>query len=317
MRKKQSKLLSNLWIYVCATFFLCLAGCGIDNKEIITDNDKDTATFLDGEAIGLDLSAIPEYAGEPYVVVNDNRPLFSEEEKALTTSLESYSELDALGRCGVAFANIGTDLMPTKERGEISNVKPTGWQNTRYDFVDQESLYNRCHLIGFQLSGENDNEKNLITGTRYMNTEGMLPFENRVREYVRKTKNHVLYRVTPIFEGTNAVASGVEMEAFSVEDDGEGISFHVYVYNVQPGVSIDYATGENQLAVSGENIADSLGKTDNGEGSDYVLNTNTKKFHKPTCESVFDMREKNKKEVFSTREEIIAQGYEPCGKCKP
>ena len=206
MRKKQSKLLRNLWIYVCVTLFLCLAGCRIENKEIIPDNEKDAATFLDGEAAGLDLSVIPEYAGEPYVVVNDNLPLFSKEEKALTASMESYSELDALGRCGVAFANIGTDLMPTKERGEISNVKPTGWQNTRYDFVDQESLYNRCHLIGFQLSGENDNERNLITGTRYMNTEGMLPFENRVREYVKKTKNHVLYRVTPIFEETNAVA---------------------------------------------------------------------------------------------------------------
>ena len=198
-------------------------------------------------APAVTLADIPEYSGEPYVVLNDNWPDFDVED--LTTEpFEYYSELDSLGRCGVAYANVCLEIMPTEERGSIGQVKPSGWQTVKYDFVDGKYLYNRCHLIGYQLAGENANRQNLITGTRYMNVVGMLPFENMVDNYVEDTGNHVLYRVTPIFEGTNLVASGVRMEAFSVEDEGEGICFNVFVYNVQPGVIIDYATGESRAA---------------------------------------------------------------------
>lgn len=189
---------------------------------------------------------IPEYSGEPYVILNNNLPDFTEEDKT-TASFEIYGDLDSLGRCTTAYANVGYDLMPTEKRGNISSVKPTGWHSVQYDHVDGKSLYNRCHLIGFQLTGENANKKNLITGTRYLNVEGMLPFENMIADYVKETNNHVLYRVTPIFQEDYLVADGVQMEAWSVEDDGEGICFHVFAYNVQPGVSIDYATGESWL----------------------------------------------------------------------
>ena len=202
--------------------------------------------YLAPESVTVDMENIPEYAGEPYVVINRNQPSFSEDERT-TDSYESYSELDYLGRCGVAEACVGTDLMPTESRGDISSVKPTGWVQNQYDFVDGKSLYNRCHLIGFQLTGENANECNLITGTRYMNVDGMLPFENMVADYVEETGNHVLYRVTPAFQDDELVARGVQMEAWSVEDEGDGICFNVFCYNVQPGVEIDYATGENWL----------------------------------------------------------------------
>lgn len=192
----------------------------------------------------ISLSEIPEYSGEPYVEINGNVPGFPEEDW-VEESFETYSELDDLGRCGTAYANVGTDLMPEEERGSIGQVKPTGWHTVKYDIVDGKYLYNRCHLIGYQLSGENANERNLITGTRYLNVEGMLPFENMVADYVKETGRHVLYRVTPVFDGNNLVANGVQMEAFSVEDAGEGISYNVYVYNVQPGIEIDYATGES------------------------------------------------------------------------
>ena len=187
---------------------------------------------------------IPDYSGQPYVVLEDNWPDFDAGELTLE-AFETYSELDALGRCGPAYANICLEIMPTEPRGDIGQVKPSGWQTAKYDCVDGKYLYNRCHLIGYQLAWENANRKNLITGTRYMNVEGMLPFENMVDDYVENTGNHVLYRVTPVFEGANLVASGVQLEAFSVEDEGEGVCFNVYVYNVQPGVGIDYATGES------------------------------------------------------------------------
>ena len=187
---------------------------------------------------------IPDYSGQPYVVLEDNWPDFDAGELTIE-AFETYSELDALGRCGPAYANICLEIMPTEPRGDIGQVKPSGWQTAKYACVDGKYLYNRCHLIGYQLAGENANEKNLITGTRYMNVEGMLPFENMVDDYVENTGNHVLYRVTPVFEGANLVASGVQLEAFSVEDEGEGVCFNVYVYNVQPGVGIDYATGES------------------------------------------------------------------------
>ena len=192
----------------------------------------------------VSLAEIPAYSGSAYVAVNGNQPFFTQEDYT-TASYETYSPLDSLGRCGPAMANVGRDLMPTEERGAIGSVKPTGWQTAKYDFVDGKYLYNRCHLIGYQLTAENANKQNLITGTRYLNVTGMLPFENMVADYVKETNNHVLYRVTPMFDGDDLVAKGVLMEAWSVEDEGDGICFNVYCYNVQPGVTIDYATGDN------------------------------------------------------------------------
>lgn len=194
----------------------------------------------------FDLSSIPEYTNKPYVIINNNKPLFTKEDESINP-VEQYGDLDYLGRCTQAFAKVGIDTMPTKERESISNVKPSGWKSVKYDIVDGKYLYNRCHLIGYQLTAENANKENLITGTRYLNVEGMLPFENQIAEYIRKTKNHVLYRVTPIFENENLVASGVNIEAKSVEDGGKGICFNVYVYNVQPGIAINYKTGESSL----------------------------------------------------------------------
>ena len=205
------------------------------------------AGFLGGSQPSVALDEIPEFDGKTaYVAINDNVPEFDDSE-LVTTSYEEYAPLDALGRCGAAMACVGRDIMPTEERGSIGQVKPSGWQTVKYDIVDGKYLYNRCHLIGYQLTGENANKQNLITGTRYLNIEGMLPFEDMIADYVKETGNHVIYRVTPVFEGKNLVASGVQMEAFSVEDEGEGICFNVYAYNAQPGVSIDYATGESEL----------------------------------------------------------------------
>ena len=265
-------------------------------------------------AVSVSLEEVPAYSGSPYVELDGNQPGFSLEERT-TDSFETYSTLDALGRCGPAYACIGQDLMPTEDRESISSVRPTGWVQAEYDFVEGGSLYNRCHLIGFQLTGENANEENLITGTRYMNVEGMLPFENMVADYIKETGNHVLYRAIPIFEGENLVASGVVMEAFSVEDEGEGVCFHVYVYNVQPGVEIDYATGESWE--TGDSASSALESQAEEQETDYVLNTSSKKFHRPDCPSVDSMSEKNQQEYHGTREELIAQGYEPCGSCNP
>ncbi len=248
-------------ILYLALICLFLAGCKEANAVKTTlsaisdeideavDLYEDIMESLDSSSVeppiqAINADSIPAYAGKPYVALNNNTPQFTEEE-LVTESYEYYAELDSLGRCGTVMACIGTDLMPTEERGNIGKVKPTGWQTVKYDFVDGKYLYNRCHLIGYQLSGENANKQNLITGTRYMNVDGMLPFENMVADYVHETENHVIYRVTPVFEGDNLVASGVQIEAQSVEDNGDGIYFNVYCYNVQPGVVIDYATGES------------------------------------------------------------------------
>ncbi len=254
---------------------------------------------------------IASFSTESYTVLEDNIPDFTEQELT-TRAFERYAPHDLLGRCGVAMACIGTELMPTEERGSIGQIKPSGWHTVKYDHVDGKYLYNRCHLIGFQLAGENANEQNLITGTRYMNTEGMLPFENMVADYVKETQNHVLYRVTPDFQGAELVARGVRMEALSIEDDGKGICFDVYVYNVQPGVVIDYATGNSRL--SEQSDAQDREKT---QALHYVLNTNTKKFHLPTCASVKDMKETNKAFSNDARQTIVDAGYSPCGQCKP
>lgn len=263
-------------------------------------------------ALSFNLSSIPAYEKEPFTIVNGNVPWFNKDE-LIVQSYESYSELDELGRCRTTKACIGKDIMPTKDRESIGQIKPTGWHTVKYDCVDGKYLYNRCHLIGFQLTGENANELNLITGTRYMNVDGMLPFENMVADYVKETGNHVMYRVTPIYENDDLIARGVIMEAYSVEDDGDGIQFNVFCYNVQPQIEIDYKTGESRLV-------DSTGKNagqERVEAREYVLNTNTKKFHYPDCRSVASMSEKNKSIVVKTRDEIIEDGYSSCGNCKP
>lgn len=261
-----------------------------------------------GSVPSASLSGIPAYAGSPYVVIDGNVPSFSEEDKQSTEPFETYSPLDSLDRCGVAYANICRKLMPTESRGEIGHIHPSGWKSVRYDFVDGKSLYNRCHLIGFQLAGENANDRNLVTGTRYMNVQGMLPFENMIADYVKETNNHVLYRVTPIFEGNELVCRGVQMEAWSVEDDGDGVAFNVFCYNVQPGVEIDYATGDSRAAAEEEPA---------GETETFVLNTSSKKFHRPDCAAASSISGENRKEVSTTREELIREGYAPCGSCKP
>lgn len=260
-------------------------------------------------AAAVALEDVPAFSGAPYVEIDGNQPAFSEAERT-AESFETYSALDELGRCGPAFACIGQDLMPTQERESISQVRPTGWQNAEYDFVDGGYLYNRCHLIGFQLTGENANERNLITGTRYMNVEGMLPFENMVADYVKETGNHVLYRVTPVFEAEELVAHGVQMEAWSVEDEGDGVCFNVYVYNNQPGVEIDYRTGESRAAGVESSAEPAQDET-------YILNVRSKKFHRPDCASVDSMREENRETFHGSREALIEQGYAPCGSCNP
>lgn len=349
---------------------------------------------VSAEATKITLSNLPAYSGEAYVELNDNVPNFSKSDLT-TKAFEKYSELDELGRCGVAYANVCTGTMPTEKRGNIGMIKPSGWHTVKYDNVDGKYLYNRCHLIGYQLTAENANEKNLITGTRYLNVEGMLPFENMVADYVEETDNHVLYRVTPIFNGKNLLASGVQMEAYSVEDKGKGVSFNVYCYNVQPDIDIDYSNGVSKLAdgtiasiklnytkyslevgqsktfvatTSPESAAKSVkwyssnnkiatvsssgkvtavkagtvtitaktsnglkatckvtvkaksGSASNGTSSaetTYILNTNTKKFHYPSCSSVKQMKDKNKKKVTGSRDEIIKMGYDPCKRCNP
>lgn len=265
------------------------------------------------QTVSIDLSALPEFnPGIPAVSINGNVPNFTEADKNRTDPFEAYSSLDSLGRCGVAYANICRELMPTEERGEIGNVKPSGWKQAKYpDLIQDLYLWNRCHLIGFQLAGENDNVCNLITGTRYLNIEGMLPYENIVADYVHATGNHVLYRVTPVFTGNNLVASGVQMEGYSVEDKGKGICFNVYCYNAQPGITINYADGSSSPTGEAENSAVSV----QPDGGKYVLNINTMKYHLPQCDSVPTIKPKNKKESSLSAAELEQQGYTGCKKC--
>ena len=272
------------------------------------------------EHTGLPDYPVPDYSGEPYYTINQNIPFFTDEEITLEV-FETYSELDELGRCGEAFANICVELMPTEDRGAIGHVKPSGWYTVKYDVVDGKYLYNRCHLIGFQLAGENANENNLITGTRYLNIDGMLEHENMIAEYVKDTGNHVLYRVTPVYMGDNLVASGVQMEAYSVEDNGEGIQFNIYAYNVQPGIQIDYLTGESKLIGDTSEIEvkeSKLGQyTENSDGIVYTVNINTKKFHYEDCSTAIRTKEENKESFNGTINWLLDNGYEPCGKCNP
>lgn len=296
---------SRILILLLAGALLC-SGCAGTVGTQDAESSPSESRSVSGTPAEENPSAL--WDGQPYTAVNGNVPGFSE--KDLTTaSFESYSELDSLGRCGTAFACLGQDLMPRGERGDISGIHPTGWHSVQYDFIDGKNLYNRCHLIGWQLSGEDANRKNLITGTRYMNVEGMLPFENMVADYIKETGCHVLYRVTPVFQGSNLVADGVLMEAMSVEDQGESISFCVFVPNVQPGVSIDYSDGSSRPA-------DSQSSPENEEAI-YIVNTNTRRFHLPSCSSVREMKESNRENFTGSREELIEEGYIPCGKCRP
>lgn len=240
-KRSEVKMKKKIVILLLASFLTLFGFCFEDMENLLNSlNEKN-------EVRTYNLGEIPPYTNEPYVVINNNEPNFTEEQLT-KKSFEQYSDLDNLGRCNQALAKIDYTMMPTEPRGKIGMIKPSGWHTVKYDFVDGKYLYNRCHLIAYQLTGENANEKNLITCTRYANTEGMLPFENKVAEYIEKTKNHVLYRVTPIFENDNLLANGIQMEALSIEDNGQGIKFNVYVYNVQKGVSIDYKTGESKLA---------------------------------------------------------------------
>lgn len=281
---------------------LLFGGCSPDSSS------ESPSQTSDREA-SYNLESIPEYTGDPYVVINENVPFFTESDFT-EEAFETYSDLDELGRCGAAFANVGKETMPTEERGQIGMIKPSGWQTVKYDCVDGKYLYNRCHLIGYQLSAENANEKNLITGTRYLNVSGMLPFENMVADYIKNTGNHVLYRITPIYQDKNLVASGVLMEAQSVEDDT--IRFCVYCYNVQPGIQIDYATGKSSLAAGSEEAS----KAPDQEAT-YILNENSKKIHTPDCPSVHDTKPKNRKEYHGLLQELLDDGYTGCKNCNP
>lgn len=302
MKRKVIVLVTILFILV--SFVGCGQGPVETSPTILPTHTPDTNT-------------LPTYQSAPYAALNNNVPEFEDAEHTVE-SFETYGELDALGRCTEALACIGLDLMPTEDRGSIGQVKPSGWQTIRYDIVDGGYLYNRCHLIGFQLSGENANEQNLITGTRYMNTKGMLPFENMVADYVKETENHVLYRVTPIFEGTELVARGVQIEALSMEDNGAGICFNVYVYNVQPGIVIDYATGHSRLDGTAATAAPTQAPAGTAAGVIYILNTNTGKFHLPSCSHADSIKEENRLEVKGqTRDQMIQHGYSACGTCKP
>lgn len=297
-------LLGSLLLSLSLLFGGCGAEESTDKNTRISNETSDKLS--DTPSTSYDLESIPEYSGEPYVTIHDNVPFFSEEELT-TDAFETYSELDDLDRCGTAYANICEEIMPTEKRGKIGMIKPSGWHTVKYTGIDGNYLYNRCHLIGYQLSAENANEKNLITGTRYLNVTGMLPFENMVADYVNETGNHVLYRVTPIYDQENLVADGVLMEARSVENDD--LAFCVYCYNVQPGIEIDYHTGDSK---SSETEQPSKTSEDL-----YVLNRNTKKFHRPDCSSVQDIKPKNKQEFSGNTETLIQQGYSPCKNCNP
>lgn len=292
---------------------------------VVMDTAESTSIASDVEVQSNHFSSIELYNidwfnGDAYVYVNNNVPYFTNAEK-VTDVFEEYSELDSLGRCGVAYANICKDIMPTEARGEIGQIRPSGWHTVKYDIINGKYLYNRCHLIGFQLAGENANNKNLITGTRYLNIDGMLEHENEIADYVNKTGNHVLYRVTPVFTDDNIVADGVLMEGYSVEDNGEGIEFCIFAYNVQPGVQINYKNGESCL--DGETLETETTPEDveemaiEGNVETFIINQKTNKFHLENCSSVEKMNEDNKVTYIGYAEDLILEGFDPCGICKP
>lgn len=307
MRQKRTIKLKTLLLALLIAFsagYISQSSADINSEIVVTAEAKDKFSVSD----------VPKYKEAASVEVHGNKPYFTKKEKENAKSFESYHKLDKLGRCGVAYANVSQETMPAEERGTIGSVKPTGWHTVKYrGVVDGNYLYNRCHLIAYCLTAENANKKNLITGTRYLNIEGMLPYETMVAKYVEKTGNHVLYRVTPIFKGNNLVASGVLMEGYSVEDNGKGINYCVYAYNVQPGVKINYKTGDSKLTSAKKDTS----SNSDSEKQTYIVNTNTKKFHKPSCASVRSMSEKNKKKYTGYRKSLIDNGYDPCKNCNP
>ena len=288
--------------------------------QINTSTTKATTTVQKR----FDVSQIPTYSGAAYVAINGNIPFFSASDMT-TKAYETYSPLDNLGRCGVAISCIGKELMPTEPRGSIGMIKPSGWHLVKYQGVEGNYLYNRCHLIGYQLTGENANEHNLVTGTRYMNVQGMEPLENKTANYINSTGNHVIYRSTPIFIGSDLLCRGVLMEGKSVEDNGAGLTFCVFAYNVQPGITINYADGsssgpeyiETQATTKATTAKTTTNNFTPQPSSSYVLNKNTHKFHYPSCSSVSKMAEKNKVYFNGTRDQVISQGYSPCNRCNP
>lgn len=297
-------------------------------KKFLT---RQTHKFTTVTVLDVCFSGIPKYNGAPSTEINGNKPFF-DINNIDNISFEEYWDLDNLGRCRGAVACLGMDLMPMEERGSISDIKPSGWQSVEYDFVEQGNLYNRCHLIAFQLSGENANECNLITGTRYMNVSGMLPYENSVAQYIRDTNNHVYYMVRPIYEDKELVARGVLIEAYSIEDDGKGICFNVFCYNVQPGVVINYLDGssyaDGTITIENNNANNSLWYNETNEkniaaelydenGIYYVLNTRRKKIHRPECNSIKDMSQKNTYEIKADLQDLIEAGYSLCKNCNP
>ena len=293
-------------------FFAAYLADRNEEKEADRNKEPDVTVAATSETTTEQLQNTEGITTEPYIEINNNIPFFTSEEKSVTDSFEKYSELDSLGRCGVAYANLSKELMPTEERSEIGDIRPSGWHTVKYnDLIDGNYLYNRCHLIAYSLAGENDNPKNLITGTRYLNTVGMLAFEIKVANYIERSGNHVLYRVTPVFEGNNLVASGVEIEGWSVEDNGTGICFNVFCYNVQPYIDIDYLTGDSSVSADAPStvvfddtettteyvVVDrdtTTEATSEKKEADYIVNTNSRKIHLPTCLSVDDMAEHNK-----------------------
>lgn len=287
-----------------------------NDSSSVTEKPSGTISVGTGTAKAVEPSTLPAYSGFAYTVVNGNQPNFSASELT-TVGYEKYANLDNLGRCGMALASCGKEIMPTngEERGSISSIKPTGWVQAKYDGISGGYLWNRCHLIGWQLSAENANKQNLITGTRYMNIEGMLPFENMVADYIRETGNHVAYRITPIFEGNNLVCSGVQMEAYSIEDAGDGICFNVYCYNVQPGISINYATGDSSGPSSSTTTITPSIEQDNTNDNQaasgdmvWIPNSGSKYHSRSGCSNM-----KNPRQV--TKQEAENEGYEPCKKC--
>lgn len=350
------------------SFALPATGCSIsigDNTagsgSSISSSDGNSGTYGGSGATGsgeseqsaqATIADIPAYTGALCIDINHGEPGFTAQDEARGTFMQ-FSELDFEGRCGTAFARIGPDTISNEKRGDISQVHPSGWVQRKYSFADDGMLYNRSHLIAHQLCGENANEKNLITGTRTFNAVGMLYYEELVGDYVRSTGNHVLYRVTPLFAANDLVARGVQMEAKSVEDNGEAVQFNVFVYNVEPGVAIDYVTGESwessetpqvtskgsatittaaaaradKAAAGSANGSKADGGSGNGNNSssdqgtseqqDYILNVKNKKFHKPDCSAASDISSANKQDFTGTRDQLIAKGYSPCGICKP
>lgn len=324
MRHLSIKLRGLTKTLLLLSLFASLAGCGgakatvsgsaptpVSGHEVSEAGEESTPSEAAGE---IDIADIPEYSGSPYVEVSGNVPSFTDAD--LSSPAETYAPLDSLGRCGSAMAIVSRETMPTEERGSIGMVKPSGWHTVRYDdLISDRYLYNRCHLIGYQLTAENANERNLITGTRYLNVEGMLPFENEVADYVESTGNRVLYRVTPVFVGDELVARGVQMEAKSVEDGGAGVSFNVFCHNVQPGIQIDYQTGQSRRSQDAGASGESSSIQPSADQIMYVLNVNSDKFHLPDCPSVSRMSDRNKREVTSTLDQMLAEGYSPCANC--